>query len=123
MLEATKRHVERVEDVPRKHGLHGIPENMFKGISHEMMQNIQEGKSPLCAIEKRIANGKMMAFNIGKAFGLIPDNSMQSEYLQDDHRFWGEQYFAQMNAGHHHHQSPDQGTTDFAQFDWSTLNC
>ena len=45
---------------------------MFEGISDEMMQSVVEGKSPLCAIEKRISNGKMMAFNIGKAFGLIP---------------------------------------------------
>ena len=46
---------------------------MFEGISEEMMDAVLAGKSPLCPIEKRINNGKMMAFNIGKAFGLIPE--------------------------------------------------
>lgn len=55
-----------------------------------MMQSVMEGKSPLCAIEKRIANGKMMAFNIGRAFGLIPHNSDVNSYMNDDNSFWTE---------------------------------
>ena len=63
---------------------------MFQGISEEMMQSVMEGKSPLCAIEKRISNGKMMAFNIGRAFGLIPHNSDVNSYMHDDNSFWTE---------------------------------
>ena len=55
-----------------------------------MMENVMQGKSPLCAIEKRVANGKMMAFNIGKAFGLIPVDSDMYNYMRDDHHFWTE---------------------------------
>ena len=68
---------------------------MFKGISHEMMQNIAEGKSPICAIQKRVNNGKMMAFNIGKAFGLIPSKANVKSYMSDKHKFWAQQFLAQ----------------------------
>ena len=72
---------------------------MFKGISHEMMQNIAEGKSPVCAIQKRVNNGKMMAFNIGKAFGLVPSNANVKAYMNDKHKFWAQQFLAQTQAG------------------------
>ena len=71
---------------------------MFKGISHEMMQNIAEGKSPVCAIQKRVNNGKMMAFNIGKAFGLVPSNANVKAYMNDKHKFWAQQFLAQTNG-------------------------
>ena len=71
---------------------------MFKGISHEMMQNIVEGKSPVCAIQKRINNGKMMAFNIGKAFGLIPSKANVKSFMDDKNRFWAQQFLSQTDA-------------------------
>ena len=73
----------------------GIPRNMLKGLSNEMLHDVMEGKSPLCAIEKRATNGKMMAFNIGKAYGLIPPMSHMRTYLDDEHEFWNQKYLAQ----------------------------
>jgi hypothetical protein len=61
---------------------------MFKGISKAMMEDVLKGKSPLCAIEKRIKNGKTMAFNIGKSFGLIPADAKPEEYMNDMHPYW-----------------------------------
>ena len=58
----------------------GIPKNMFEGISQDMMQNVVQGKSPLCAIEKRIANGKMMIFNVGKTLKAVLENSQHEEH-------------------------------------------
>ena len=86
------------------------------------MQAVMEGKSPLCAIEKRVANGKMMAFNIGKAFGLIPRNADMFNYMRDDHSFWTEQYLAQL--GSESHSNGKMEDLDFTEnFDWSKLQC
>ena len=94
---------------------------MFEGISHDMMSNVVEGKSPLCAIEKRIANGKMMAFNIGKAFGLIPKKSSVKRYMKDDNKFWRESYFAQTDV--EHHAAASAGEAGQKDFDWGSLKC
>ena len=97
---------------------------MFEGISHDMMQNVVQGKSPLCAIEKRIANGKMMAFNVGKTFGLIPKSASVRNYMRDDHKFWREHYLAQTDSeSHSHSQHHKSGDVDFNNFDWSSLKC
>jgi hypothetical protein len=71
---------------------------MFAGIGQEMFNAVNHGENPLCAIEKRVANGKMMAFNVGKAFGLIPVNADPVAYMDDKHRFWRERYFAQTSS-------------------------
>ena len=95
---------------------------MFQGISEDMMSNVVEGKSPLCAIEKRIANGKMMAFNIGKAFGLIPKEASVKRYMKDDNRFWRESYFAQTDAESESHTgsaTTGKAGTDTVNFDYS----
>ena len=92
---------------------------MFEGISTEMMENVIQGKSPLCALEKRIANGKMMAYNIGKTYGLLPEKADPKHYLKDDHKFWREQYLAQTG----HHKSSAADLTDLAHFDWKSLGC
>lgn len=94
MMKAAKSHVGFAEKIANKKKLKGIPKNMFKGISHEMMQNIVEGKSPVCAIQKRINNGKMMAFNIGKAFGLIPSKANVKGYMSDKNKFWAQQFLS-----------------------------
>jgi len=39
---------------------------MVEGLSKEMMEYAVQGKSPICAIERRLANGKMVTFNIAK---------------------------------------------------------
>ena len=71
---------------------------MFMGLSNEMLHDVMEGKSPLCAIEKRVTNGKMMAFNIGKAYGLIPPMAHARTYMDDEHEFWNQRYLAQTNV-------------------------
>ncbi len=72
---------------------------MFDGISEEMMENVLNGISPLCAIEKRIYNGKKMAFNIAKSFQLLPYEANLDDYMRDDNTFWRQQYFAQTARG------------------------
>ena len=67
---------------------------MFTGISTEMMANVREGKSPLCAIQSRLEHGKRMAYDMGKRYGLIPPDAMESDYMRDDHRFWNEEFYA-----------------------------
>ena len=71
---------------------------MFTGIGHDILQTVMEGKSPLCAIEKRIANGKMMAFNISKAYGFLPPSASIQEFMDDLHGFWREKFLAQTGA-------------------------
>jgi hypothetical protein len=36
----------------------------------------------------------MMAFNIGKAFGLIPAKADVKSYMSDKHKFWAQQFLA-----------------------------
>ena len=40
--------------------------NMMKGLKEDMISYAKAGKSPVCAVEKRLANGKMMAYNLAK---------------------------------------------------------
>lgn len=61
---------------------------MFEGISEEMMQDVLRGVSPLCALQKRISNGKKMAFNIAKSFALLPYDAHLQDYMHDDNEFW-----------------------------------
>ena len=68
---------------------------MLMGLSNEILHDVMDGKSPLCAIEKRSTNGKIMAFNIGKAYGLIPPMAHQRTYMDDEHEFWNQKYLAQ----------------------------
>ena len=81
---------------------------MFDGISEEMMDNVLNGISPLCAIEKRIYNGKKMAFNIARSFQLIPYDASLDEYMRDDNSFWRQQYFAQTMAKDGQNEDRDQ---------------
>ena len=68
----------------------GISRNMFSGISKEMMDDVLQGKSPLCAIERRINNGKTQAFNIGRAFGLIPSQAYPDQFMNDSNPYYNQ---------------------------------
>ena len=70
----------------------GVELNMMDGLAKDMMDMARSGKSPVCAVEKRLANGKLMAFNLAKQFELIAPDVDIASFMNDSNDWWTQQY-------------------------------
>lgn len=65
---------------------------MMDGLSKDMMEMARSGKSPVCAVEKRLANGKLMAYNLARQFDLISPETDINQFMDDKNDWWTSQY-------------------------------
>ena len=70
----------------------GVELNMMDGLAKDMMEMARSGKSPVCAVEKRLANGKLMAYNLARQFDLIDPMTDINTFMNDSNDWWTSQY-------------------------------
>ena len=71
---------------------------MMDGLAKDMMDIARSGKSPVCAVEKRLANGKLMAYNLARQFDLIAPDTDINAFMNDSNDWWTSQYTTMTTA-------------------------
>lgn len=93
-----ERRLEFINDIVTRNKLQGVELNMMDGLAKDMMDMARSGKSPVCAVEKRLANGKLMAYNLARQFDLIAPDTDINAFMNDSNDWWTSQYTTMTTA-------------------------
>mmetsp|Transcript_24410 Transcript_24410/g.30339 ORF Transcript_24410/g.30339 Transcript_24410/m.30339 type:complete len:100 (+) Transcript_24410:810-1109(+) len=91
MLEMDKK-LDFINDIVSRNKMQGVELNMMDGLASDMIEMAKAGKSPICAVEKRLANGKMMAWNLARQFDLVPADMDVNAFMNDTNDWWTQQF-------------------------------
>ena len=70
----------------------------MKDLHGDMVKEAKDGKSPICAVEKRLAAGKLQTYNLAKKFGMLPKDTTMEEFMSDTNDFWTKDLTGKENA-------------------------